>query len=327
MILKNLPRILAISALMGMSVLAHADQALQELEGYVIDNAQAIVDAGENRQALQRELRQLREEKQQLKATMDKLVTQLDQLTKALEQSTALTKAYADSKASQAERAAKAYANTKASQAEQAAKAHANTKAKHLQRKIAELERKIVVKRTNLNDLASRARWESSQLIDAHNGRNNKKLPWMGKENDNRGFVRLTRSTMENGTNVLALRMHPQWKDRGAIKGWFPWVELPSQWKTIMFKAQIGFVNGARRTDGVTFWVWEHHMESGREVWNPVITISKGYTGYLQPVLADLSHLAGKKVKIELRVDAGESSGQDWAAWVNPQIIFARAGL
>ncbi|KHD09243.1 hypothetical protein PN36_07310 [Candidatus Thiomargarita nelsonii] len=180
MLLKQLPRILAIYALMGMSVLAHADQALQELEGYVIDNAQAIVDLGENQQALQRELRQLREEKQQLKATMDKLVTQLDQLTKALEQSTALTKAYADSKASQAEDAAKKHANTKARQAEQTAKKHANTKAsqaedaakkhantkarqaedaakkhantkvKHLQRKVGELERKITaVERTN----------------------------------------------------------------------------------------------------------------------------------------------------------------------------------
>jgi len=85
MILKKLPRNLAILALMGMSVLAHADQALKELEGYVIDNAQAIVDAKENRQALQRDLRQLREEKQQLKATVDKLLTRLDQLTKALE--------------------------------------------------------------------------------------------------------------------------------------------------------------------------------------------------------------------------------------------------
>jgi chromosome segregation ATPase len=135
MILKKLPlpRILAISALMGMSVLAHADQALKELEGYVIDNAQAIVDAGENRQALQRDLRQLREEKQQLKATVDKLVTRLDQLAKALEQSTALIKTYAD-KASQAEHAAKAHANTKASQAEWAAKAHADTKSSQAER-------------------------------------------------------------------------------------------------------------------------------------------------------------------------------------------------
>lgn len=66
-------------------------------------------------------------EKQQLKATVDQLVTRLDQLTKALEQSTALIKAYADTKASQAEHAAKAHANTKASQAENAAKAHANS--------------------------------------------------------------------------------------------------------------------------------------------------------------------------------------------------------
>ncbi|MEN8219645.1 MAG: hypothetical protein ABFS56_25495 [Pseudomonadota bacterium] len=84
MILKQLPRILAISTLMGMSILAHADQALQELEGYVIDNAQAIVDAEENRQALQRELRQLREEKQQLKAIVEQLVTRLGNLTQEL---------------------------------------------------------------------------------------------------------------------------------------------------------------------------------------------------------------------------------------------------
>jgi len=119
MISKQLPqKILTISALMGMSLPTHADQqALKELEGYVIDNAQAIVDAGEDRSALQRELQQLREEKQQLKVTVDQLVTRLEKLTQALEESTALTKAYANTKASQAEQAAKAYA-----------KAHANTK-------------------------------------------------------------------------------------------------------------------------------------------------------------------------------------------------------
>ena len=123
MILKQLPRMLAISALIGMSVPAYGDDPLppKELEGYVIDNAQAIVDAGEDRAALQKQfdkkLQQLREEKQQLKATVDQLVTRLDQLTQALEQSTASTKAYANTKASQAEQAAKAYA-----------KAHANTK-------------------------------------------------------------------------------------------------------------------------------------------------------------------------------------------------------
>jgi len=82
-----------------MSASAYGDDPVppQELEGYVIDNAQAIVDAGEERAALQMEI-------QQLNMTVE-------QLTQALEESTALTKAYADTKASQAEQAAKATAN------------------------------------------------------------------------------------------------------------------------------------------------------------------------------------------------------------------------
>ena len=90
-------------------------------KNYVIDNAQNIVDAGEDRTALQRKLQQLQEEKQQLKETVDKLGARLAQLSQALEQSTASTKAYADSKANQAEKAAKAYADGKANQAKKAA--------------------------------------------------------------------------------------------------------------------------------------------------------------------------------------------------------------
>jgi len=111
---KKLPTLIS-SILIGMSVPAYGENALQELENYVIDNAQAIVDVGEDRAALQNEykldIQQLLEEKQQLKATVDQLVIRLDQLTQALEQSTASTKAYANAKASQAEQAAKATAN------------------------------------------------------------------------------------------------------------------------------------------------------------------------------------------------------------------------
>ncbi len=87
------------SVFIGMSVPAYGDDPLspKELENYVIDNAQAIVDAGEDRAALQREIQQLK--------------TTVEQLTQALKKSIALTKAYADTKASQAEQAAKATAN------------------------------------------------------------------------------------------------------------------------------------------------------------------------------------------------------------------------
>ena len=89
------------------------------------------------------------------------------------------------------------------------------------------------------------------------------------------------------------------------------------------FEADVGFYTGATGTDGVTFWVWEHHKEAGQEVWNPIIQLPKKYTGKLAPIRASLNHLVGKEVGIELRVDAGDSSGQDWAVWVRPRIVFA----
>ncbi len=87
------------SVFIGMSVSAYGQNPLspKELEEYIADNAQAIVDAREDRAALQRHIQQLLEENQQLKATVK-------QLTETL-------KGYADTKASQAEQAAKAYAD------------------------------------------------------------------------------------------------------------------------------------------------------------------------------------------------------------------------
>jgi len=111
-----------------MSVPAYGDNALQELENYVIDNAQAIVDAGEDRAALQREIQQLK--------------TTVEQLTQALEKSIALTKAYADTKASQAEQAAKATANDARNRANKA-QSTANTAVSKANSTIRELTKTI----------------------------------------------------------------------------------------------------------------------------------------------------------------------------------------
>ncbi|NBD33483.1 MAG: hypothetical protein GVY17_11080 [Cyanobacteria bacterium] len=171
-----------------------------------------------------------------------------------------------------------------------------------------------------LTRLSAEARWESGRLVSANNATNTSDLPWQGSPSDDRGFVRLDEVTLENGQTTTALRTHPKWVANGTIKGWHPWVELPPN---AVFSADVGFVQGARNTDGVTFQVWEHHKEGGRTVWNKVAEVEKDYTGNLQQIKADLSHLAGQKVKIELRVDAGESSGQDWAAWKNVTIASA----
>jgi len=145
-------------------------------------------------------------------------------------------------------------------------------------------------KTIDLTDLSSKAHWESGCLVDANNATNTQNLPWQGSPSDNQGFVRLDEVTLENSQTTTALRTHPKWVSNGTIKGWHPWVELP---QNAVFSADVGFVQGARSTDGVTFQVWEHHKGGGRTVWNKVAELEKDYTGNLKQIEADLSHLAG----------------------------------
>ena len=44
------------------------------------------------------------------------------------------------------------------------------------------------------------------------------------------------------------------------------------------------------------------------------------YDGALNSLNLDLSSFAGQSGQIIIGVNAGSSSGQDWAVWVNPQI-------
>lgn len=164
--------------------------------------------------------------------------------------------------------------------------------------------------------LAPEGHWETAQLLaDGHNGRNVTVIPFQGSGST--GAVRLVTRELEDGVTRYILDTHPKWVDNGTIKGWLPWVALP---QNAVFEAEVGFISGAGASDGVTFWVFEHHIENSREVWNPIIRVTKQYDGRLIPLRADLSHLAGRNVSIELRVDAGASSGQDWAVWVAPRI-------
>lgn len=172
-----------------------------------------------------------------------------------------------------------------------------------------------------LLNYVSTARWASGQLVDADNTTNNTALSWMGSDSDSNGFVRLDNAVvMEDKQTYRALRTHPKWVNNGTIKGWLPWVQLNG---TGTFKASVGFLNGALGTDGVTFQVWVHFHIGGVEKWVPAIQQHKNYTGQLQEISADLSKWPNQAISIELRVDAGPSSGKDWAAWINPRIEIA----
>ncbi|MFZ2500359.1 MAG: hypothetical protein WAW90_00010 [Minisyncoccia bacterium] len=172
------------------------------------------------------------------------------------------------------------------------------------------------------------SRWASGQLVDEHNTTDNADLPWNDGSPNPLGSVHSdTNVLMEDGRSwPSVLRTHPKWVARGTIKGWLAWRPIPVG---AHFRAQVGFVQGAMATDGVTFWVWVHYLIGGFagnvEQWKPVAQRFKKYSQSLDTIDVDLSAYAGQSISIELRVDAGEGSGQDWAAWVNPTITAVPA--
>lgn len=169
----------------------------------------------------------------------------------------------------------------------------------------------------DLLDLAEDANWESGRLAGAHSMANSHDLPFPGDDDDDRGFVRVDSVTMEDGKNARALRTHPKWVENGTIKGWFPRRELPDD---AVFHAEYGFLKGAEHTNGAEFQVWAHYRQNGEKKLVRIARQSKGYTGSRRFFDADLTHLSGKRVGIELRVDTEGPSTQDWAAWVNPRV-------
>lgn len=171
---------------------------------------------------------------------------------------------------------------------------------------------------TKLIDLAQQAYWETARLVDGHNGTDIHKIPWMGGILDNRGYVRLEEAKCEDGVKRQVLTTHPKWVGNGTIKGWFPGVMLP---KDSLFEASVGLKHGSEASDGVTFMVYEHHYENNTEVWNRIARVKKYYDKSVVKICADLKHLEGKNLRIELRVDSGASPHMDQAVWIDPQIV------
>ena len=166
--------------------------------------------------------------------------------------------------------------------------------------------------------LADDARWEGGRLIDDHNMRDQIELTWNGSADDPSGFARhLNNALLENDSRADVLQMHPKWNAQGAIKGWFPWFEIPEGG---LFRSHVGFLNGAEGTDGVQFQVWVHYHVGGQTIWSRAANLHKTYDGRMIQLDADLSFLAGRRAGIELRVDAGNSSGKDWAVWQAPRV-------
>jgi len=140
-------------------------------------------------------------------------------------------------------------------------------------------------------------------------------LLFPGSENDDKGFA-LYRDNwqLEDGSTwARVLETHPQWVSNGWIMGRYPKLTIPSGAE---LKVTVGFLKGATGTDGVTF---EVQFEEGQSR-QTILSLQATYDGKLDSTTKSLSSLSGRTGYFILYVKAGQSSGQDWAAWAEAKI-------
>jgi hypothetical protein len=152
------------------------------------------------------------------------------------------------------------------------------------------------------------ARWASDSELIA--------LPWDGSDTDQRGFAKWRDNfLLEDDTQpARVLQTHPQWADEGYIVGEFTLLS-PVQ-AGDRFKAQVGFLAGA---GGEVEFVVEALGGTSGGITRVIGISDGGQDGALRTIDVDLSSVQGATV-IRLVVNAGPSSGQDWAVWKDPRI-------
>jgi hypothetical protein len=153
-------------------------------------------------------------------------------------------------------------------------------------------------------------------------------LPFPGSDSDSRGFAlyRDNWQLEDNNTWPRALETHPQWVSKGWIMGVYPQVTVPSNAE---LKVTVGFFKGATASDGVTFEVkFEEFLglQMAPKVY-PIFSHVATYDSKLDSIVEELSSIEGKTGNFVLSVNAGQSSGQDWAAWAEAKIETAPPGL
>jgi hypothetical protein len=148
-------------------------------------------------------------------------------------------------------------------------------------------------------------------------------LPCPGSDTDERGFVRRLGAnfTLEDNQSALrSIETHPKWVPNGYILGAFSLNSLGIKLEQgDSFRAKIGFLKGAQE-GRAQFSVWYDGTpgQTGGEA--RLFEATDSYDTKLIDINVNLSNYAGGSGTILLRVDALESSGQDWAVWVNPRI-------
>jgi len=153
-------------------------------------------------------------------------------------------------------------------------------------------------------------------------------LSFPGSDSDSWGFAlyRNNWQLEDDSPWVKVLETHPQWVSNGWIMGVYPQVTVPSNAE---LKVTVGFFKGATGSDGVTFEVkFEEFL--GLQVApkvHSIISHRATYDGKLDSIVEELSSLEGKTGNFVLYANAGQSSGQDWAAWAEAKIEIASSDI
>jgi hypothetical protein len=153
-------------------------------------------------------------------------------------------------------------------------------------------------------------------------------LPFPGSDSDSRGFALYRNNWQLEDNNIWAkvLETHPQWVSNGWIMGVYPQMTVPSGAE---LKVTVGFFKGATGSDGVTFEV-KFQEFLGLTVAPKIYSIlshKATYDSKLDSITTELSSLEGKTGNFVLYANAGQSSGQDWAAWAEAKIEIASSDI
>lgn len=142
-------------------------------------------------------------------------------------------------------------------------------------------------------------------------------------------FIEKTMGLEDDKTHSTVLATYPQQVNNGLIQGIFAEyymdertretksrdIEIPKRAK---FVADVGFKKGALNTASARFSVGVIDSSGMAQFFPGIFAV---YDGVLDHYEVDLSHLAGQKRRIVLKVEAEQASDQNWAVWLNPRIV------
>lgn len=164
----------------------------------------------------------------------------------------------------------------------------------------------IMITSLDLYSLAPNATWASTAGP----------LSFGGSSTDNRGCARgLNQAVMSDGAKYQkVLQTHPPWVSGGTITGKFQ-VRLPAS--ATRFSAKIGFLKGATQSDGVNAKVSLKGAKGIKDLAVRRIMPNQGVVAFNATIPEDWRN---QDVTVLLIVQAGQTSAQDWFAWIAPVI-------